>query len=88
MRGEEQVPVLPWWRGFKGRIVSTAKHKYDMHGVIHKLDDTTVEITELPIHKWTQNYKSELESMIAGGENKEGVIKVRRAVIHRYSSKG
>ncbi|KXN89810.1 DNA topoisomerase 2 [Leucoagaricus sp. SymC.cos] len=75
MKGEEQVPVLPWWRGFKGEIIATAKHKYDVHGVIRKLDDTTVEITELPIHKWTQNYKAELEAMIAGGENKEGVIK-------------
>ncbi|EKM83675.1 hypothetical protein AGABI1DRAFT_117173 [Agaricus bisporus var. burnettii JB137-S8] len=75
MNGEEQVAMKPWWRGFKGEIIATAKHKYDVHGVIHKLDDTTVEITELPIHRWTQNYKADLEAMIAGGENKEGVIK-------------
>lgn len=81
MRGEEQIAMKPWWRGFKGEIVATAKHKYDVHGIIRKLDDTTVEITELPIHKWTQNYKSELEAMIAGGENKEGVIKVCFSVV-------
>lgn len=76
MRGEEQVAMVPWWRGFKGEIVPTAKHKYDVRGVARKLDDSTVEITELPIHKWTQNYKAELEAMIVGGDNKEGAIKV------------
>lgn len=81
MRGEEQMSMRPWWRGFKGEIIPTAKHKYDVHGIIRKLNDTTVEITELPIHKWTQNYKAELEAMVAGGENKEGVIKVSRALL-------
>jgi len=79
MRGEEQMSMRPWWRGFKGEIIPTAKQKYDVHGIIRKLNDTTVEITELPIHKWTQTYKAELEAMVAGGENKEGVIKVYRA---------
>ena len=77
MNGEEVVPMIPWWRGFKGEIKSSAKHKYDVFGVVKKLNDTTVEITELPIHKWTQNYKAELEQMIAGDkEGKEGIIKV------------
>jgi len=78
MNGEEVVPMTPWWRGFKGEIKASAKHKYDVFGVVKKLNDTTVEITELPIHKWTQNYKAELEQMIAGDKEKEkdGVIKV------------
>ncbi|KAI0077419.1 type II DNA topoisomerase, partial [Panus rudis PR-1116 ss-1] len=73
MRGEEQVPMLPWWRGFKGTIKKVAEHKYDVIGVVKKLDDTTVEITELPIHKWTQNYKVELEAMV--GEKGDGPVK-------------
>ncbi|OCH88973.1 type II DNA topoisomerase [Obba rivulosa] len=73
MAGEEQVPMLPWWRGFRGTIKKVAEHKYDVLGVVNKLDDTTVEITELPIHKWTQNYKAELEAMC--GEKGDGVIK-------------
>ncbi|KAF8912885.1 DNA topoisomerase II [Gymnopilus junonius] len=77
MNDEEMMPMVPWWRGFKGEIKPVAKHKYDVFGVIKKLNDTTVEITELPIHKWTQNYKAELEAMIAGDKEKEkdGVIK-------------
>lgn len=71
MSGEDIVPMVPWWRGFKGEIKSAAKHKYDVFGVVRKINDTTVEITELPIHKWTQNYKAELEQMILGDKEKE-----------------
>jgi DNA topoisomerase-2 len=81
MNGEEMVPMTPWWRGFKGEIKLVSKHRYDVFGVIKKLNDTTVEITELPIHKWTQNYKAELEAMILGDKEKEkdGVIKASLA---------
>lgn len=74
MTGEEMIPMLPWWRGFKGTIKKVSEHKYDVTGVARKINDTTVEITELPIHKWTQSYKAELEAMI--GEKGDGVIKV------------
>lgn len=73
MAGEEMVPMLPWWRGFKGTIKKVGDHKYDVTGVVRKINDTTVEVTELPIHKWTQTYKAELEAMI--GEKGDGVIK-------------
>ncbi|KAA1475411.1 type II DNA topoisomerase [Dentipellis sp. KUC8613] len=73
MVGEEQVPMLPWWRGFKGTIKKTGDHKYDVTGVAKKINDTTVEITELPIHKWTQTFKGELEGLI--GEKGDGVVK-------------
>ncbi|KAJ6627017.1 DNA topoisomerase [Mycena sp. CBHHK59/15] len=75
MADEEMVPMHPWWRGFRGEIKATAKNKYDVTGIAKKLSNTTVEITELPIHKWTTPYKVELEAMIAGKENEEGTIK-------------
>ena len=80
MRGEEQVPMLPWWRGFSGTIKKVGDNKYDVLGTIKKIDDTTVEITELPIHKWTQNFKAELEAMC--GEKGDGAVKVRQP--HRF----
>lgn len=73
MAGEEMTPMLPWWKGFKGTIRKVGDHKYDVTGIARKINDTTVEITELPIHKWTQTYKAELEAMI--GEKGDGVIK-------------
>lgn len=74
MAGEEQEPILPWWRGFKGSIKKVGEHKYDVTGIVNKIDDTTIEIIELPIHKWTQGYKAELEAMC--GEKGEGPVKV------------
>ncbi|CDO71762.1 hypothetical protein BN946_scf184920.g46 [Trametes cinnabarina] len=71
MDGQEQVPMLPWWRGFTGSIKKVGDNKYDVIGTITKVDDTTIEITELPIHKWTQNFKAELEAMC--GEKGDGL---------------
>jgi len=84
MAGEEQEPMLPWWRGFKGTIKKTGEHKYDVTGIASKLNDTTIEVTELPIHKWTQTYKAELEAMIS--EKGDGVIKVRGTAVLKDSS--
>lgn len=77
MNGEKVVPMLPWWRGFKGEINAVDKYKYDVTGIVKKIDDTTLEITELPINKWTGNYKAELESMMAREKGETGVIKVK-----------
>ena len=74
MKGEDVVPMNPWYRGSKGEVRKTGDNKYDVFGCVRKINDTTVEITELPIHKWTQTYKAELENMI--GEKGDGVIKV------------
>ncbi|KAJ7226116.1 DNA topoisomerase II, partial [Mycena pura] len=75
MNDEEMVPMHPWWRGFIGEVKPTAKNKYDINGIVRKTSATTVEITELPIHKWTQTYKAELEAMMIGKENESGTIK-------------
>lgn len=71
MKGEDQVPLLPWWRGFRGEVKVTGKGKYEICGVAKRTGDTTVEISELPVHKWTQSFKGELEAMITGEKVKE-----------------
>jgi len=48
---------------------------------LSRLRRTTVEILELPVGKWTQSYKAELEVMILGDlkekeKEKEDVLKV------------
>ncbi|KAH8120719.1 DNA topoisomerase II [Phellopilus nigrolimitatus] len=73
MKGEEQVAMLPWWRGFNGSVKRTGDNKFEVTGVVKKLNDTTVEITELPIHKWTQTFKAELEALC--GEKGDGAVK-------------
>jgi len=69
MKGEPMVPMSPWYRGFKGRIEKVDnKGKYLCSGTAKVVDSKTVEITELPIKKWTDDYKKQLEDWIVGSE--------------------
>lgn len=45
-----------------------------MKGKIERIDDTTLRITELPIGKWTQDYKSFLEGMMTGTDKSPSEI--------------
>ncbi|SCV70341.1 BQ2448_1735 [Microbotryum intermedium] len=75
MRGEEMEPMHPWYRGFRGSIEKTDKDGYVSTGHIERIDDATVEITELPIRTWTQTYKEMLESWVVGTEKSPALIK-------------
>ena len=64
----ELLPMVPWYRGFKGTIDLESENKYISTGVWNRVNSTTIEITELPIGKWTQNYKEFLETLIEANE--------------------
>ena len=61
--------IIPYYLGFKGTIEKAEKNSYISKGVYRWLDDQTVEITELPIGTWTEDYKDFLETMITSGLN-------------------
>jgi DNA topoisomerase-2 len=56
--------IEPFYLGFKGLIVKNEKGSYISKGIYKWIDDTTLEITELPIGTWTENYKEFLEDLI------------------------
>ena len=56
--------IEPYYLGFKGLIVKNEKGSYVSKGIYRWIDDTTLEITELPIGTWTENYKEFLEDLI------------------------
>ena len=64
MAGEEWKPMEPWFRGFKGEVKATAPDRFQFSGIIHQSGNTEVEITELPIRTWTQDFKDKLEEII------------------------
>ena len=70
--GEDLVQMHPWYRGFKGSI-DLIGDKYKVCGKITKINDVTLEITELPIESWTQPYKEFLEKM--RGDDAQSLIK-------------
>ncbi|NDB80015.1 hypothetical protein EB155_09120, partial [archaeon] len=49
--------IIPYYLGFKGTIEKAEKNSYISKGVYRWIDDQTVEITELPIGTWTEDYK-------------------------------
>lgn len=59
----------PWYLGFKGSIEKSDKGTYVSKGVYKWIDDSTVEITELPVGTWTEDYKEFLESLITSNSN-------------------
>lgn len=63
MVGEELVPMKPWFRGFKGEVTGSGD-RYKFSGIIKQTADNEVEITELPIRTWTQDFKDKLEEII------------------------
>ncbi|VDM34669.1 unnamed protein product [Hydatigera taeniaeformis] len=67
--GVDPLPMLPSYRGYRGKIVEVGENRYVLFGEIAVLDDQTVEITELPAKTWTQCYKETvLEPMLNGTE--------------------
>ncbi|XP_027343059.1 DNA topoisomerase 2 [Abrus precatorius] len=70
LNGETMVPMDPWYRGFKGTIEKSAKEGgYIVNGTVEEINEQTFRITELPIRKWTQDYKQFLESITDGTPN-------------------
>lgn len=66
---------MPAFKNFRGSIQELGDNRYVMNGEVSILDDRTVEITELPIRCWTQNYKEEvLEPMLHGTEKTPSII--------------
>lgn len=59
----------PWYLGFTGSIEKTDKGTFVSKGVYRWIDDNTLEITELPIGTWTEDYKEFLEGLITNNAN-------------------
>ena len=68
MDGEAFSDMKPWYKGYTGSIESNNKNGYNVHGKYEIMDDGTLRIIELPIKKWTRDYKNYLEGLMNGDE--------------------
>ncbi|VDN45014.1 unnamed protein product [Gongylonema pulchrum] len=67
--------MIPWFKNFRGTIEKLDETRYVCSGEVAILSDDTIEITELPIRTWTQNYKeSVLEPMLDGSDKHPAVL--------------
>ncbi|PMD50714.1 putative DNA topoisomerase 2 [Hyaloscypha bicolor E] len=58
--------MIPWFRGWKGTPEEAGPNRYSFNGVIKEVGNNEVEITELPIRMWTDDFKAKLEDIIKG----------------------
>ena len=56
--------IAPHVNGFKGKIIKIDKKNYISKGIYEVLSDTSIRITELPIGKWTDDYKKFLDGLL------------------------
>ena len=63
--------IHPWYNNFKGQIMEIKEDEYISKGCYQIIDDKTIEITELPVGIWTDNYKKFLDSLIYDKTKKE-----------------
>ena len=64
MDGEPMKPMTPWFRDFKGAVTSMGNDRYKFSGIIKQTSENEVEITELPIRMWTQDFKDKIVEII------------------------
>jgi DNA topoisomerase-2 len=76
---DHNIEIEPYYKGFKGTIELISHKKYLIKGIYKKISENKIEITELPIGTWTQDYKEFLENLI---DNKN---KDTKAIIKEYS---
>ena len=64
IKGEKYGNIGPYFRDFKGKIVKIDKKNYISKGKYEIIDECNLRVTELPIGKWTDDYKKFLDGLI------------------------
>lgn len=78
----------PWFYGFRGTVVpeNAARTSYAVTGLYRSSGEDTIEVTELPVGVWTNDYKDHLEELMTGQKGYTHVGKVRelhkRGTVH------
>jgi len=76
MTGEEFKPMVPWYRGWQGKITEKEDKKgWVVQGVLERVGEN-VKVVELPVGMSTQEFKERLEEL--KGEEKKGSKKRKR----------
>ncbi len=66
MKGREQQPLKPWYRGFRGTLEAdpSKASSYYVRGNYEQIDERTYRVTELPIGVWTEPFKAKVEELL------------------------
>ena len=56
--------MIPWYKGFTGTTEELGNDRFQFTGTIRQTNDNEIEVTELPVRYWTQDFKEKLEDII------------------------
>jgi len=72
IRGKDMTEMIPWYAGFKGTLSKSEREegKLDVAGIIQMTGENKATITELPVKRWTQDYREFLEENLPKGEKR------------------
>jgi len=60
------APMVPHFKGFKGKITKTKDHTWVMEGVV-AVEGAQLHVTELPPGRWIQDFKEHLDALLEKG---------------------
>ncbi len=79
LNGQQFIEMQPWYRGFIGEVKTKSGGRcassYMTEGIIERISDDTIVIMELPVKRWTQDYKAFLEGMLSSNVDTNGTQK-------------
>jgi len=76
-------PLTPWFRHFKGNVTQRkvkGVKKWFTEGKFNFKSPTTLEITELPIGIWTDDYHQHLENLVIDSSEKDSRKKKKQCI--------
>jgi DNA topoisomerase-2 len=57
--------LTPWFKGFQGTVEYSERNRsYEIQGAMERMGGDWLKITELPIRKWTADYKAFIEEIL------------------------
>ena len=72
---KKQKPTIePFYEGFKGKITE-CEGKWYFQGHYRIIDHSTVQVLELPVGLWTQDFKEHLEKLMESTKNRKAIVK-------------
>lgn len=70
IKNQSMTEMTPWYKGYTGSMAyDPDKQNYVVYGIYQKIEENCIQITELPLHQWTQPYKDFLEGLTKEGQS-------------------
>lgn len=67
---KEPQMVFPYFKDFRGEVISIGDGEYELRGIYSRINNTTLEIKEIPAGTWVTPYKQFLESLTSADSKK------------------